>query len=234
MKTLKSLTLSLLLAVAILGLAPSAKAGPVIAAFDFENATAGATTAAASTTGAGISGALFGGTNGSSSVLAFTDNTYSSGALFPGANGTLFNYFTFTTATSLDLGALTFESGQNDIPNGPRTFEVRLSPAGTATPTGFFGTDTAGWSLLDSISVPFGFADSGTPNVALDLNGTSIGPGTYTIGIGAQSGVISTGTTQLFLDDVTLSSADVPVEGSFALFCLGLAGMGYLRRRKTT
>ncbi len=81
--------------------------------------------------------------------------------------------------------------------------------------------------------MPFGFANSGTPNVALDLTGTSIGPGTYTIGIGAQSGVISTGTTQLFLDDVTLSSADVPVEGSFALFCLGLVGIGYLRRRKT-
>ncbi len=108
MKILKSLTLSLFMAVALLGLAPSAKAGPVIAAFDFENATAGASTAAASTTGAGISGALFGGTNGSSSVVAFADNTYTSGALFPGTNGTLFNYFTFTTATSLDLGARTF------------------------------------------------------------------------------------------------------------------------------
>lgn len=233
MKILNSLTLGLFLALAVFGLAPNAKAGPVIAAFDFENATTGASTAAASTTGAGISGALFGGTNSSSSVLTFTDNLYSSGALFPGANGTLFNYLTFTTATSLDLGALTFESGQNDIPNGSRTFEVRLSPAGTPTPTGVFGTDTAGWSLLDTVSVLFGFADSGTPNVALDLTGTSIGPGTYTIGIGAQSGVIFTGTTQLFIDDLTLSSADVPVTGSFALFCLGLAGLGYLRRKKT-
>lgn len=110
---------------------------PVIAAFDFGNATAGVATAAASTTGAGISGAVFGGSNGSSSVFTGMDNIYTSNALFPGANRMLFNYFTFTTATSLDLGALTFESGQNDIPNGARTFEVRLSPAGTATPIEF-------------------------------------------------------------------------------------------------
>ncbi|NKB19308.1 MAG: hypothetical protein GKS01_02080 [Alphaproteobacteria bacterium] len=189
MKSLRSLALTLFMGIAAISISSNANAGPVIAAFDFENATAGSATAAASTTGAGISGALFGGTNGSSSVVAFSDNTYTSGALFPGANGSLFNFFTFTTATSLDLGALTFESGQNDIPNVSRTFEVRLSPAGTPTPTGVFGTDTAGWSLLDSITVPFGFADSGTPNVALDLTGTSIGPGTYTIGIGAQAGI---------------------------------------------
>ncbi|NKB19307.1 MAG: PEP-CTERM sorting domain-containing protein [Alphaproteobacteria bacterium] len=35
------------------------------------------------------------------------------------------------------------------------------------------------------------------------------------------------------MDDVTLSSADVPAPGSFALFGLGFAAVGYMRRRKT-
>jgi len=213
----------------------NANAGAVIASFDFENATAGSFTANASNTGAGITGAVFGGTRSDSRVLTFTDNIYTSAVLVPGANGTYFNFFSFTTSSSLDLGSLSFEAGQNDIPNVSRPFEVRLSPAGTSTPTGFFGSATSGWSLLAPVTMAWGFADSGTPNYNLDLTGISLGPGTYQIAFGAQvTSGINYGTTQLFMDDVTLTAADVevPEPGALALFCLSLLGLGFARRKR--
>lgn len=209
-----------------------ANAGAVIAAFDFENEAAGSLTANASATGAGITGAVFGGTKGDSRVLTFADNTYTSAALFPNANGTALNFFSFTTSSSLDLGALSFEAGHNDIPNVSRNFEVRLSPEGTSAPTGNFGPATAGWTLLSTLSMPFGFANSGTPNFSLDLTGITLGPGTYQVAFGAQAGNINIGTTQLFMDDVILTAADVPEPGMLAVFGLGLVGLGLARRRK--
>lgn len=213
----------------------AAQAGPVIAGWDFENATAGSGTAAASATGAGITGATFGGTNGGSSVVTFSDNLYTSSALTNGPGGSLFNYFSFTTSGSLDLGTLSFEGGQNDnFPNAARSFEIRLSPAGAGTPAGQFGAATTGWELLDTVSLPYGFADSGTQNISLDLTGTTIGPGTYQVAIGAQSG-INVFTAQLFMDDVVLTAADVvevPAPGAALLFGLGLAALAANRRRR--
>ena len=90
----------------------NANAGAVIAAFDFENVGSSAPTAAASATGAGISGAVFRGTRaGESSVLSITDKVFRSGGMIPDANGTFFDHFSFTTSSSLDLGTLRFEAG---------------------------------------------------------------------------------------------------------------------------
>ena len=218
----------------------NANAGAVIAAFDFENVAENSFTAAASAAGAGVTGAVFGGTRGDSRVIGpgigFADNTYTSSGLAPTTSGTFFNFFSFTTSTSLDLGALSFEAGHNDrFPSSDRTFEGRLSPVGTGTPAGNFGAATAGWSLLSAITMPFGFANSQTPNFNLDLTGTTLGPGTYQIAFGAQTGVINEGSAQLFMDDVTLSAADVevPAPGTLALFGLGILGLGLARRRRT-
>ena len=67
------------------------------------------------------------------------------------------------------------------------------------------------------------------------LTGISLGPGTYQIAFGAQvTSGINYGTTQLFMDDVTLTAADVevPEPGALALFCLSLLGLGFARRKR--
>jgi hypothetical protein len=198
----------------------------VVVGFNFENVTQDSAVAPASTVGAGISGAVFGGTNSAASVLLFDDKIFTSGGLFSNENGTQFSFFSFTTATSLDLSSLSFVAGQNDDQPwaADRAFEIRLSPADAATPTGNFGTATAAWDLLSTVPLVFGFATEAAPNYDLDLTGKTIGPGSYYIAFGAQAGVIGSGTAQLFMDNVTLSQVPEP-SGHLALLALGSLGL---------
>lgn len=210
-----------------------ANASVLVVAFDFENTTAGSSTSEASAVGSGISGASFAGTSPGAQVLSFPDHVFSSSSLDPNSNGSEIAYFTFTTSTSLDLGSLTFEAGQNDnVPGeGYRDFEVRLSPVDEAAPTSKFGLATSSWSLVAPISVPFGFSETTTPNFTLDLTGTTIGPGTYHIAFGTQAGIIGSGTTQLFLNSVSLTA--IPEPTSLSLIGLGIAGALTNRRRRS-
>lgn len=230
------MTRSALRALCIIGIPATLFHGEAIAAsvvvgFNFENVAAGSPTAAASTVGVGISSAVFGGTSGSAQVVFFDDNTFISGALFPNENGTEFNFFSFTTTTSLDLDSLSFMAGQNDhVPStGDRSFEIRLSPVNAATPTGNFGIATTNWDLLSTIALTHGFGTEAVPNYDLDLTGKTIGPGTYHIAFGAQAGEINSGTAQLFMDNVTLSA--IPEPTCLALLSLGAVGLLTRRRR---
>ena len=70
-----------------------------IVGFDFENATNGDSTAAASAVAGGVSGAVFGGSKSDSAVLLAggPDLIYRSAALDPNNSGGFFNFFSFTT-----------------------------------------------------------------------------------------------------------------------------------------
>jgi len=243
MKNFKAITTGLYLGFVALAagslFSANANAGAVIVAFDFENAPAGSSTANASSTGAGITSAVFGGTNPEAEVISLTGNLFSSSALLSNGDGTFYSYFSFTSSSSLELGALNFEAGHNDVPQESRSFEVRLSPAGAPSPAPFDRIDIGpiGWTLLSAIDVSHGLSNTGTPNFNLDLTGITIGPGTYHVAFGAIRGSIApSGTTLLTLDEVTLTAAglEVPAPGILVILGLGVLGMRHRGRKCAT
>lgn len=197
--------------IALLALATAAapaSAATTLVGLNFENATVGDSTATASTVGPGISGVVFGGTKDDSEVFLHGDLIYRSSALFPNTtNGGFFPFFSFTTSVPYDLGSLSFAGEQNDVVQGTRDFKVLLSPVNHPAPaTGDVADGLAGYSLLTTIAVPYGFA-LGSPNFAIDLTGTTLAPGTYHIAFAvAVPEQIGVGTTQLFIDDLVLST----------------------------
>lgn len=208
-----------------------ASAGTIVA-FDFENATDGDPTAAASTVGPGISGAVFGGTKADSAVLLAggPDLIYRSGGLDLLTDGGAFNFFSLTTSASLDLGTLSLAIGQNDTTSGTRDFEIWLSPLdATAPATGDRRGDISGvYTLLTTIAVPNGFA-LGAQNFTIDLSSTTLSAGTYHFAFAASdpSQFTEKGSTQLFVDDVILT----PEPGTGLLLATGLIGLALRRRR---
>jgi hypothetical protein len=161
------------------------------------------------------------------------DQGYASNFLLepaPPPAGGFFNFFSFTTASNRDLLSLSFEAGNNDIPNGPRDFDILLSPVDAAAPATGDGAGTLGtYSLLDTVAVPFGFAGAG-PTLNVDLTGTSLTAGTYHFAFAlSDPGQIDVTGTQLFLDEVQLTAVPEPTTG--LLFATGLAALAARQRR---
>jgi hypothetical protein len=214
----------------------TATAMPIdIVSFDFENATPGDSVANASANDPIISGAVFGAfhSNNESAVLATngnTNNVYRSGSLQPSVSGGHYNYMSFTTSEQLTLDLLDFAGGQNDIPAGPRSFDILLSTIDAGTPTGTRDGLT-GYTSIATFDVANGFANSGA-NLSIDLSSVTLGIGTYHMVFASSSpSDIVTQTTQLFMDDITLSAQAVPVPAAAWLFGSALAGLGWMRRR---
>lgn len=238
---------SLSLFIAAICLPVVGAAGPASALtlleFDFENASVNDPTVAASSSASVIFGGVFGGTKPEARVLEFSgDKIFTSAFMFPSSNGGYFSYLSFTVGSLLgvQLGSMSFVAQQNDcapcspivVPRGPRSFDVLLSPANDPTPTGVRNTALASYTLLETIDVPYGFSENIPPNFELNLGGIQLGAGTYHVAFAASNpSDIITQTTQLFMDDVTLSTV-VPEPTTAMLAVSGLVAMALWRRRR--
>ena len=111
-----------------------------------------------------------------------------------------------------------------------RAATIAVGTIDAGTPTGARDGLT-GYTSIATFDVANGFATSGA-NLSIDLSSVALGIGTYHMVFASSSpSDISFQTTQLFMDDITLSAQAVPVPAAAWLFGSALGLLGWMRHK---